>query len=255
MSIIIPDPSRGSDRHAKTALPLFHGDSISRSRSLSRAYEEGSSSRDNIDHEIVDKESGDFLFFSLPLSFFRSHVCRFASCTHAQVRVHVASDRSRASFEKQCKRERHAGLSFLPTFLLAHVVVPGSCSLPVPLFGAFPIRLPRGLSFALSLSTGYTLVHRRSFSFSAFLSPDLWCRHACVCLALFRLCCTRGRDTTAFLRCYPTSPSPFALACTSSSFSSRSQILRPSRFVFQKCSPSLPIRPCSPIDAAPIAPV
>lgn len=108
-----------------------------------------------------------------------------ASRHHAHVRTHArqfarTSNRSRASFEKQCKRERHAGLSFLPTFLLAHVV-PGSCSLPVPSHPvAFPVRPPRSLSFALfpsPLSVRQSLVHHRSFSFSPPLSfpLDLWC--------------------------------------------------------------------------------
>lgn len=118
MSIIIPDPSRGSDRHAKTALALFHGDSISRSRSLSRAYEEGSSSRDNIDHEIVDKESGDFLFFSLPLSLSFALTCAVlrAAPTHRYACTSRATDRARASKSNASASDTPGSRSFLRSY-------------------------------------------------------------------------------------------------------------------------------------------
>lgn len=205
--IIIPDPSRAPDRHAKTALALFHGDTIS---PLSRAHveqeeeEEGSSSRDNIDHEIAAEESGDsfpsffppspslsiLLYFYPPslLPLFLSRAPhRFPSCTHAPTYACTSrADRSRASFEKQCKRERHAGLSFLPTFLLAHIVVPGSCSPPVPLSTGLSLSVYLVVSLSLFPSPPAT----RSFSFSTFLSRDLGHRYACVSFALLRLGCS-----------------------------------------------------------------
>lgn len=88
----------------------------------------------------------------------------------------------------------------------------------------------------------HTRSPRRSFSFSAFLSRDLSRRHAIISLALFRLGCSVLQGTSIFLRCYPTSPPPplcihrrlfllvFLLSVT--------QILRPSRSIFQKCSPA-----------------
>lgn len=246
--------------------------------------------RDNIYHEIADKESGDFLFFPLFLSlslffvlyfsftlsrspllsiflslffsfslFFFSlfHVWCFASCTHTQVRVHVASDRSRASFEKQC--ERHAGLSFLPTFLLAHVVVPGSCSQPVPLFGAFPVRLPRGLSFAPSLSTRYTLVHRvvRSLFQRFSLTISAAGIPPSPSLSSVSVAPRTRYDHLPPMLSDLTSPSPLHSPPPPPRLSSLGHT-NPSTFplrLSEMFSISLPIRPCLPIDATPIAPV
>lgn len=125
------------DTAKKTALALFRGFDLDLVKPLSRAHEEGSSSRDNIDREIrrereresAERDWRDFLSLSL------SPRVRLRLTSLHNARTSRACDRSRASFEKQCKRERHAGLSFLPTFL--HWT-PGSCSLPVPLSLGFP---------------------------------------------------------------------------------------------------------------------
>lgn len=142
-----------------------------------------------------DRAERDSPSFSLPL--FHAHVR-----THARPIVRT-SDRSRASFEKQCKRERHAGLSFLPTFFLAHDV-PGSCSLPVPsLPVAFPVGPPRGLSFALfpsppkctlSFTILRSLSHRLSLS---LLISDAWILYPCRFFS--RL--LHRRDATILVQC------------------------------------------------------
>lgn len=71
----------------------------------------------------------------------------------------------------QCKRERHAGLSFLPTFLRR---TPGSCSLPVPLSRGFPCPSTSWSLFcSFPLCWTRTLVHHRSFSFT-LLPSRFW---------------------------------------------------------------------------------
>lgn len=182
----------------------------------------------------------------------------FTSCTHTQVRVHVASDRSRASFEKQC--ERHAGVSFLPTFLLAHVVVPGSCSQPVPLFGAFPVRLPRGLSFAPSLSTRYTLVHRvvRSLFQRFSLTISAAGMPPSPSLSSVSVAPRTRYDHLPPMLSDLTSPSPLHSPPPPPPRLSSLGHTNPSTFLLrlsEMFSISLPIRPCLPIDATPIAPV
>lgn len=153
---------------------------------------------------------------------------------YAHVRTHArlfarTSDRSRASFEKQCKRERHAGFSFLPTFLLTHVV-PGSCSLPVPPSPllSLSVHIVVSLSLSFPLHRMYTtLVHHRSFSFSPPLSfsLDLWCLYILYPCRFFSLLLHR-RDIQ---------PSSFNILAD--------DLLVP---VFLKCSPSFLSRPCLP---------
>lgn len=173
--------NRGIDRSIENerSLACFRGDSISRSRSFSRAHDKKlSQSRDDIgQREREKKKRRRERARKEIISFFFSYALRcLASCHRTHTYAHPfarTSDRSRASFEKQCKRERHAGLSFLPTFLLTHVV-PGSCSLPCPSLPiAFPVGPHRSLSFALFPSPP-GVHHSRSPSFILFLIDSLF---------------------------------------------------------------------------------
>lgn len=151
---------------------------ISKSRSLSRAHE-GFSSRDNIDRErkkgrerereSAERDWRDFLSLSLsPRVYLRltTHVPR-----------ERATDRARASKSNASASDTPGSRSFQRSYvgLLARAL----CLSLSP--WAFPVRLPRGLSFAPSLSTGqrthsFTIV--RSLSRRFLLSFNLWCRRS-----------------------------------------------------------------------------
>jgi len=105
---------------------------------------------------------------------------RCLTLDHARVSTHVATDRARAS-KSNASASDTPGLSFLPTFLLARtrrswLVLPALCPSFSSSFSfsfylrAFPMPVPRDLSFTPSLSTGHALVHHLSFSLHESLS-------------------------------------------------------------------------------------
>jgi len=176
-----------------------------------------------------------------------------------RARKHARRDRSRASFEKQCKRERHAG-ALVPSYVLALTNASFLTRAPAlcPSFSfsfsfslylcAFPVPAPRALSFTPSLSTGHALV-RIVFSFPphqslslSLLSLDLSRRHVS---STSLLPLAHRRDTAILVRSslissslrslLPPSPSTSPTCPPSPSRSHKSSGLT----VFLKCVPSL----------------
>lgn len=141
----------------------FSADSIliSKSEPLSRAHEERSSSQDNIDCEEKREkaQNGTGGIFS---SFLSLHVCVYVSraCT-THVPRERATDHARASKSNASASDTPGSRSFLRSYveLLARALCPSLSP------WAFPVRLPRGLSFAPSLPTG-----RHTYSFTIVLS-------------------------------------------------------------------------------------
>lgn len=229
--------------------------------------------RDNIYHEIADKESGDFLFFplslslalflfsiflslsralpcslfffhsfSLSLSFFSLYftcgVSR-AAPTHRYACTSRATDRARAS--KSNASDTPGSRSFLRSYSHTSSFLARALSLS----HSSGLSLSVYLVVSLSLLPSPLDTHSFTASFVLFFSVSLSRSLPPACRRLPRSLPSpllRGQGTTIFLRCYPTSPPPplyirhhllllvFLLSVT--------QILRPSRSVFQKCSPS-----------------
>lgn len=227
--------------------------------------------RDNIYHEIADKESGDFLFFplslsrsflfsiflslsralpcslfffhsfSLSLSFFSFYftcgVSR-AAPTHRYACTSRATDRARAS--KSNASDTPGSRSFLRSYSHTSSFLARALSLS----HSSGLSLSVYLVVSLSLLPSPLDTHSFTASFVLFFSVSLSRSLPPAYRRLPRSLPSpllRGQGTTIFLRCYPTSPLPplyirhhlllvFLLSVT--------QILRPSRSVFQKCSPS-----------------
>lgn len=175
-------------------------------------------------------------------------MCAYVSraCT-THVPRERATDRARASKSNASASDTPGSRSFLRSYvgLLARALCPSLSP------WAFPVRLPRGLSFAPSLSA--ECVH--SFTIVRSLSRCF--------LLTFDLCCRRSPSLSFFLSVTLSMrhdhPRPIV-----SDLPVRTRLLLSYRFTnlstfsllfFLKCSPSFMIRPCLSINATPIAPV